>query len=110
MQAQPKLTEEMLLGEIDDVLRTMPERATMRQDTPGNLAWFGRASSVMDLWDKSRAASFRAACSRYRGGLGAVSGHARDLAYTELVTTLHEVRYDLQFKTQGSTNVVVGKG
>jgi hypothetical protein len=43
----PALTTEQLLAEIEDLIRTMPDRATIRHELPENFAWFGRAAALV---------------------------------------------------------------
>jgi len=52
------LTPDQLLIEVDDVIRAMPPRATIRHELPENFAWFGRASAVVKMWDPVEGALF----------------------------------------------------
>jgi hypothetical protein len=38
------VTKEQLLAELEDLLRTMPNVATIRYDTEENISWLGRAA------------------------------------------------------------------
>jgi hypothetical protein len=40
-----------ILAELEDLLRTMPPRATLRHTTEENFAWFGRARSIVAAWN-----------------------------------------------------------
>jgi hypothetical protein len=42
-----EISSERLLAEIDDLIRNMPPRATIRHETPENYSWFGRVAAVM---------------------------------------------------------------
>jgi hypothetical protein len=46
-KAMANIPAEQLLAEIDDLLRTKPERATIRHDLDVNHAWVGRASALV---------------------------------------------------------------
>ena len=41
------MNQEELLGEVEDILRTMPPRETLRHPTDENFAWLGRVSAVI---------------------------------------------------------------
>ena len=48
------LTSEQLLAEVEDIIRSMPPRATIRNDTPENFAWLGRVSAAIESWNPSK--------------------------------------------------------
>ena len=54
-----EISNERLLAEIDDLIRNMPPRATIRHETPENLSWFGRVAAVMDNWSPTKAIQLR---------------------------------------------------
>ena len=75
------IAPEQLLAEIEDVIRTMPSRETIHQDSPEILSWMGRASAVIHVWDPVRAVTFNRhitdvhapmANDSYRGLLGMI--------------------------------------
>jgi hypothetical protein len=41
-------TQEQLLAELEDLLRTMPPKETLGLVTDENLAWLGRAAAVIE--------------------------------------------------------------
>jgi len=51
--------QEQLLGEVEDLLRTMPSRVTMRQETGENFRWMGRLSAVISGWSTPHAIMLR---------------------------------------------------
>jgi hypothetical protein len=52
------LTLEHLLGELEDLLRTIPNQATIRHDTEENLSWLGRAAAIIEQWSESKSELF----------------------------------------------------
>lgn len=49
------LSREQLLVEMEEIIRTMPPRATIRHETEENVAWFGRASTAIEKWNPPKA-------------------------------------------------------
>jgi hypothetical protein len=45
------MDQEELLGEVEDILRTMPPRETLRHPTDQNFAWLGRVSAFIEAWN-----------------------------------------------------------
>ena len=45
------LSDEDLLSQIEDAIRTMPPRTTIRHDLPENHGWFGRVLALVTAWD-----------------------------------------------------------
>ena len=45
------MVQEDILAEIEDVLRTMPDRRTMHHETDDNLAWLGRTVAAITRWN-----------------------------------------------------------
>ena len=97
---------EQMLAEVEDVLRSMPARATIRHETEENFAWLGRVAAV---------------AAQYDGMTGAlVQGYIRDLhgvmaqpatqAFRQIIVTLHKIQHDLRMRTTGPLNVAVEKG
>ena len=41
------MEKEQLLAEVEDTIRTMPPRGTIRHETTENFDWFGRAVAVI---------------------------------------------------------------
>lgn len=102
----PSLTPEQLLSEVEDVLRTMPPRESLGNETPENYAWLGRAQAVIQLWDPVRAVFFSGNIAKVH------SGRARDFeaGVPAVLTTLHQVRHELRMQAVGPMTVAVGMG
>jgi hypothetical protein len=100
------ITPEQLLAEIEDVIRTMPPRATIRHETPENLSWLGRASAVIHLWDPARAITF----DRHVTNIHATMARDADQGLRGAITMLHQAGHELRLKTVGPLTVAVGQG
>jgi hypothetical protein len=98
------LSKEQLLVEIEDIIRTMPPRETIRHETQGNLAWFGRASTAIERWNPSKASLVKEHLDLFFS-----NGHARETGYgfTKLLALLHQAQNDLRLETLGPANVAV---
>ena len=47
-----------LLTEIENIINTMPPRASIRhRDNPDNLNWFGRVSAAIERWNPIQSAA-----------------------------------------------------
>ena len=98
------LSKEQLLVEIEDIIKTMPPRATIRHDTQENLAWFGRASAAIEKWNSSRSALVKEYLDLFFS-----NGHMRETGhgFTKLLILLHQAQNDLRLETLGPVNVAV---
>jgi hypothetical protein len=98
------MTDEDLLGELEDVMRTMPPVQELDFDTPAVLEWLGRAGAVMGLLGIPVSASFDSAVN---------SIHNRGLGYgakLDIQRLLQRARYTLRMKTVGPLSRAVGAG
>jgi hypothetical protein len=100
------MTKEQLLTEIEDLLRTMPPRATIRQETAENLAWFGRVSAVIENWNLTKSPLL----THYLDHLHGLTPHEASEGFRKLMTLLHQARHDLRMQTLGPVNVAVPHG
>jgi len=100
------MDKEKLLAEIEDVLRTVPPRATIGNETPENLAWLGRASAVTGMWNSASSILFRHSVQQ----LGSVMASSRTEGYREVMVLLHQAQNDLRMQTLGPVSVAVGHG
>lgn len=102
----PPSTPEDLLAELEDVLRTMPPRATVRHRTPENLRWLGRAVAVLGQWDPSLSAVARSHVADLYETMAVVGTQG----YMRLMVLLHEAHSHLRFTTVGPVNTAIGQG
>lgn len=100
------MTKEELLAEIEDVLRTMPPRETLRHPQPENFAWLGRLSAAIEAWDMTKAPSLILAKNQFHNQLAREAQEG----YRKLMTLLYQAQSDLRMKTVGPINSVIGKG
>ncbi len=98
------MTNEQLLAEVEDLLRTMPPESTIRDDTNENFSWFGRLSAVIDAWKPSKTALLLAYQSQFRSFAMQTAG------YANILTLLHEARHNLRMITGGPVSVAVSRG
>jgi hypothetical protein len=99
------ITPQQLLSEVEDLLRTMPPRATIRHPATDNYAWLGRASALVSEWSKVKAITFDGFVSTIHSDrIGA------DQAFSGMLTMLHQARHELRLKTVGPLSVVLPQG
>ncbi len=97
------MTDEQLLQEIDGILRTMPDRATLRHDRLENHSWFGRISAVINAWNASSMIILRGYLATWHG----LDARAAGRALNQILVLLHQARNDLRMKTSGPLDVAV---
>lgn len=100
------VSPEQLLAEVDDLLRTMPERATIRHDLDANLAWFGRAAAIVQEASARLGIAFSGHLSTFWGTQNALEAQ-RTLRL--MLTELHQVRHALRLQV-GPVAVAVEHG
>jgi hypothetical protein len=98
------MTKEQLLGEVEDLLRTMPPPETMHHDE--NLSWLGRLSAVIEEWKPSKATLLLAYTTQFH----ATDGMTRRQGKRNLITLLQQARHDLRMETVGPLSVAVSQG
>jgi hypothetical protein len=100
------LTDEQLAGEVEDLIRTMPPRPSLRQHTDENLAWFGRTRAILEAWNDDKAAEFGSYLDMFFGNDARSSG----AAFAKLMVTINQARWDLRMRTTGPLSVAVNRG
>jgi hypothetical protein len=95
-----------LLGEMEDVIRSMPPRETLRHDTRENHAWVGRAVAVILAWDAETGAEAR----EFARGLQSSNAARANHAIRQLLVLLHEGSALLRLVTVGPVNAAIGQG
>lgn len=99
------LTKIQVLAEIEDVIRSMPERDKLHWDSLDILAWYGRATAAMHNWDGGAGRfAWDFALNDLRSGRASANAPAR------IITLLHQAQSDLRLKTIGPINVAIGQG
>ena len=98
------MSPEHLLGEVEDVIRTMPPGHTLDHGSPDILEWSGRACAVMNEVGVDIGIFFHQAIDGLdRPPLS--GGAVRDVQ-----RILHQARYSLRMKTLGPVNLAMGAG
>jgi hypothetical protein len=100
------MTNEQLLAEVEDLLRTMPPRPTIRHDTDENLSWLGRVAAVINGWNPANGALLRI----HLGAFHRPDHSAANQAFRQILTLLNEARHDLRMKTTGPMSVALSQG
>jgi hypothetical protein len=103
-QNEGEMTNEQLLQEIEDLLRTMPPRATLRHDKEENYSWLGRVAAVINAWNSTQII----AAGHYLDTFQRGTGHDSPKALAQLLMLIHQARHDLRMKTTGPLAVAVG--
>jgi len=67
------LTPEQLLAEIEELLRTMPPKATLRHETNENFSWLGRAAAAVERWNPVKGTAFSMALSQFNDRMAITS-------------------------------------
>lgn len=96
------MDQEELLGEVEDLLRTMPQRDTLHHFLDENYAWIGRAGVFVERWCSPKRIFFDLAVSQLQS--------KSNVAVAKILTLLHEARHDLRLDTIGPVNTAVGHG
>ncbi len=100
------ITPEQLLAEIDDVIKDMPPRATIGNETPENLSWLGRASAVIRLWNQVKAITF----DDHVRNIHATMSRSVDQGFLGALTMLHEASHELRLRTVGPLTTAIAQG
>jgi hypothetical protein len=100
------LTEEQLLAEIDDLLRTRPPRAAFDQGLAESHAWLGRAGALIAEANPIRTLEAQMVLSSVVSPNGARSSHAMQ----ELLVMLNQSRYALFLKVGRPLATAIGHG
>jgi len=98
--------QEELLGEVEDILRTMPPRETLRHPSDENFAWLGRVSAFIEAWDLPKCIPLGLAMDQFHGQMAREAQEG----LRKILTLLHQARHDLRMKTIGPVNAAMGHG
>lgn len=100
------MKSEDLLNEIEDLLRNVPNPATITHDLDENYSWFGRVSAVITSWSPVKAVSL----PFHMNEITSLSTLNSKVGLGKIRTLLHEARHDLRMKTVGPVSVAIQKG
>jgi hypothetical protein len=100
------VNQEQLLAELEDLLRTMPDQATIRHDTGENFSWLGRAAAIIEQWDEKKGVLFNEYLTKFHDVLARPSHEG----WRQMLVLLHQARNDLRMRTIGPTNIAITRG
>jgi hypothetical protein len=97
-----EIAPELLLAELDDLLRTIPDF----HDDRIAQAWGGRAAAVLRHWDSVRGTMAQV----YAHGVLSSRSFTHEDSLQKLLAYIEEARYDLRLKVGGTVSAVVPAG
>jgi len=95
-----------MLAEVEELLRVMPSRDEMHQETPENLSWTGRVAAVLNQWNTTKAIVHRGVLDEMFTGNAVRSSRA----IRKTIVILNEARHDLRMKVVAPSSVAVDSG
>jgi hypothetical protein len=100
------ITQEQLLAELEDLLRTTPNVATIRHDTDENFSWLGRAAAIIEQWKEPKGVEFREHLTKFHDIMARPSHEG----FRQMRVLLHQARNDLRMRTIGPTKIAISQG
>ncbi len=100
------VTNEQLLGELEDIIRNQPPYATILQNVPENRAWTGRAVAAISQWDLLSGTQAR----NYAVAMRGVMARGANEALEGLLGLLYEANSSLRLLTVGPVSTAIGHG
>jgi hypothetical protein len=97
-------TQEQLLAEIEDLLRNAPSEKDIVVGKENGLAWLGRLSAVIRMWNAGRGPELALIRMQLENRTDVTNGYRRALVL------LNEAGHSLRLATVGPLSVAVGKG
>lgn len=101
------LLDAQILAELEELIRTMPPRETLRHSTEENHAWFGRARAIIAAWNGISSLEFGPHVDTF---FSPAHGREASAAFPKLMTILQQARWDLRMRTVGPLSVAVNRG
>lgn len=104
-------TTDILLLEIEEIIRSMPSQRDLSANVQKCLPWLGRASAAMNAWDSIRSiAHFEPLVQHYSH----VSAQSLNVSFgpthQSMLVLLHQAQNDLRLKTIGPLSVGIPSG
>ena len=104
---RPKVNPEVLLAEIEDLVRNRPTPDDFLYGLDDALAWLGRAGATLSHWDSPRGGAILIVAE--------TDLHSKNMAqigrgYGRLIALLNEARHSVRMESAQSMNVAVEKG
>ena len=106
LEAKTIFLKAQVLAEVEDIIKTMPPRATIRHDTSENHSWFGRASAVIEKWNPSKIGLVKEYLDLFFS-----NGHARQTGHglTKLLTLLNQAQAELRLDLAGAQSTKISE-
>ena len=98
------MTNEELLAEVEDVIRTMPTRDRQMFNSEDVLSWQGRAAAVMHMVSLPVGVAFGHAVSNL------LQHMLNEKALRDIPRLLHQARHTLRMQTLGPVSSAMGAG
>ena len=100
------LTDDQLLAEIEEVIRSMPDKTSLHHHAEASWSWLARAVSVLHHWNLPYGIEAATAVANIQ------SGRLQDgnRGLMRLMVLLRQAAHDLRIRTVGPVNVAVGQG
>src|SRR5690348_8463892 len=99
------MTKEQLLVEVEDLLKTMPSKESLRHNTPENLDWLGRATALLRQWNLEMGVSARQYVEKMH-----TTGREGFLVINNLLSLIQQAKHDLRMQTAGPVSISVRHG
>jgi hypothetical protein len=103
---QGSINERELLAEVEDLLRTMPNGATLASVNEENFSWPGRVAAFVDVWDPMKSPILDLGIGRIHSNFGM----GQDEGINSILVLLHKARAGIRMSTFGPTNLAVEVG
>lgn len=100
------MTKEELLGEAEDLLRTVPHRSLIREGREEGVSWVERLYAVIESWDPAKEPILREYIREAQSPITiqATAGLA------SVLMLLHQARHALRMETVGPLSAAVERG
>ena len=99
------MTDEELLANLDDLLRTMPDKKQLHSEKEENQAWLGRSLALLNMWSMARSVLAQGYVNDIQSGR-AFDGES---GYKKLTVLIQQARHELMVEVGEPTNIVVDK-
>ena len=98
------MTNDQLLSEVENLIRTMPPRGSLSFHEEVNLEWLGRAAAVLEHAGPNATLDFKIAVTKLHGVVNPQVGES------EIVMLLRRIHYGLRLETRGPAATVHNTG
>lgn len=100
------MNDEQLLMELEDLLRNTPPQQNIRQETPENFSWLGRAAAALESWNFVKGSMAKIDINNIQSP----NIQLYSSGYRKTLTMIHQAIHELRMKTTGPLSVAIGTG